>query len=83
MNRMLFNEYISTILLPYIARVRSNPRFENEPAVLLMETYLAHMHDDTLKELAVQQVKVATFLPHTTNIFLCLDLSLLVFSKRG
>jgi hypothetical protein len=34
MNAVLFHEYISTVLLPYIARVRSNPRFEHEPAVL-------------------------------------------------
>jgi hypothetical protein len=37
MNAVLFHEYISTVLLPHIARVRSNPGLEHEPAVLLMD----------------------------------------------
>jgi ABC-type arginine transport system permease subunit len=48
---MLFNEYMSTVLLPQIARVRSNPGLENELAVLLMDDCSVHMHNDTLKEL--------------------------------
>jgi hypothetical protein len=51
MNALLFNEYISTVLLPHIVRVRSNPGLDNEPAVLLMDNCSVHMHDDILNEL--------------------------------
>jgi hypothetical protein len=83
MNAVLFHEYISTVLLPYIARVRPNPGLEHEPAVIVMDGCSVHIHDDTLQELAARRVKVMIFPPHTTNIFQSLDLSLWVSSRRG
>jgi hypothetical protein len=83
MNAVLSHEYISTVLLPHIARVRSNPGLEHELAVLLMDNCAVHMHDDTLQELDAHRVKVVTFPLHTTNIFPSLDFSLFnVFKKR-
>jgi hypothetical protein len=64
MNAVLFHEYISTVPLPHIARVRSNRGFEHEPAVVLMDNCPVHMHDDTLQELIAHRVKVVTFPPH-------------------
>jgi hypothetical protein len=83
MNAVLFHEYISTVLIPHIARVQLNPGLEHEPAVLLMDNCSVHMHDDTLQELAAHRVKIVTLPPHTRNIFQCLDPSLLVSSRRG
>jgi hypothetical protein len=68
-NAVLFREYISTVLLPQIARVWSNPGLEHKPTVLLIDNYSVHMHDDTLKELVAHWVKVVTFSPHTITIF--------------
>jgi hypothetical protein len=83
MNAVLFHEYISTVLLSHIAKVRSNSGLEHEPAVLLMDKCSVRMHDDTLQELVAHRIKVVTFLPHTINIFQSLDLSLFdVFKKR-
>jgi hypothetical protein len=47
MKAVLFHEYPSTVLLPHIARARSNPGLEHEPLVLSMDNYSLHMHDDT------------------------------------
>jgi hypothetical protein len=33
MNAVLFHEYISTVLLPHITMMRSNPGLEHEPTV--------------------------------------------------
>jgi hypothetical protein len=73
---------ILTVLLPHIARVRSNPGLAHEPAVLLMDNCSVHMHEDTLQELAVHRVKVVILPPHTTSIFQPLDLRFLVSSRR-
>jgi hypothetical protein len=67
MNAVLFHEYISTVLLLYVARVRSNPGLEHEPVVLLMDNCSAHIRDNTLRELAAYRVKVVTFPPQTTK----------------
>jgi hypothetical protein len=67
MNTMLFNEYVSIVLLPLIARVRSNPELDNELAVLLMDDCSDHMRNDTLKELTAHRVKLVIFPPHATN----------------
>jgi hypothetical protein len=49
MNATLFKELLSTVLLPYIARVQSNPGLKSEPAGLLTDNCSVRMHDDTLK----------------------------------
>jgi hypothetical protein len=51
MNAALFNEYTSIVLLPHTARVRSNPRLENEPVALLMDDCSVQMRNDILKNL--------------------------------
>jgi hypothetical protein len=71
-----FAEYISTVLLPYINELRSNEEFADKEALLLMDNCSIHVQAKTLPTLAGHRVKVITFLPHTTHIFQCLDLSL-------
>jgi hypothetical protein len=83
MNAVLFHEYISIVLFPHIAMVRSNPGLEHEPAVLLMDNCSVHMQDNTLQKLAAHRVKVVTFPSHTPNNFQSPDVSLFgVFKKR-
>jgi hypothetical protein len=45
LNAILFNEYVSTVLLPHITRLGSNPGLENRPAVPLTDTCSVHTHD--------------------------------------
>jgi hypothetical protein len=47
-----------------------------------MDNCSVHMRESTLKDHTAHRSKVVSFPPHTTNIFQCLDLSRLVFSKR-
>jgi hypothetical protein len=70
------------ILLPYIARVRSNLGFTDEPAVLLMDNCSVHMRESTLRDFAALRVKMAAFPNHNANIFQCLDLSLFGILKK-
>jgi hypothetical protein len=41
MNATLFAEYLSTVFLPHIAKIRSDPRFTDKEAVLLMDNWTA------------------------------------------
>jgi hypothetical protein len=75
MNAALFHEYISTILLPHIAKVRSNLGLADEPAVPLMDICSDYMRKSTLRDIVAHRVKAVTFPLHTTNIFQSLDLS--------
>jgi hypothetical protein len=75
-NSQLFAKYISTVLLPYIDKLRSNEEFAHKEAVLLMDNCSIHLQAETLQMLADHRVKVINFPPHTTQVFQCLDLSL-------
>jgi hypothetical protein len=56
--------------------LRSNEKFADKEAVLLMDNCFIHVQPETLQMIADYQVKVITFPPHTTQIFQSLDLSL-------
>jgi hypothetical protein len=82
MSSQLFAEYISTVLLPCVDKLRSNEEFAGKETVLLMDNCPVHVQGDTLQMVA-HRVKVLTFLPHTTQIFQSLDFSLFGnFKKR-
>jgi hypothetical protein len=81
-NAALFAEYVSTVFLPHIAKIRSDPRFTDKEAVLLIGNCSLHLREDILQTLADYYVKVVTFPLHTTNIFQCLDLGLFGVLKR-
>jgi hypothetical protein len=76
MNSQLFSEYLSTVLLPDIDKLRTNDEFADREAVLLMDNCCIHVQAETRQMLADHRVKVITFPPHTTHIFQSLDLSL-------
>jgi hypothetical protein len=48
MNSQLFTEYISTVFLPYIDKLRSNEEFADKEAVLLMDNCPIHAQVETL-----------------------------------
>jgi hypothetical protein len=76
MNSQLFAEYISTVLLPSLDKLRSNEKFADKEAILLMDNCSMHVRPETLQMLADHQMKVITLPPHTSHIFQSLDLSL-------
>jgi hypothetical protein len=70
----LFYEYISTVLVPYVTNVRSNPALANEPAVLLMDSAGPHVSERILKLLGENRIIALVSPAHTTNLFQALDL---------
>jgi hypothetical protein len=82
MSATLFQQYITTVLIPFIDRVRTNDQFAGKPAILLMDNCLIHTRPEVLKALREHNVKVITFPPHTTQVFQTLDLSLFGVLKR-
>jgi hypothetical protein len=83
MSAELFDEYISTVLLPYIEELLSNDEFADREAVLLMANCSVHNRSAPLRKLADHRVNAITFSPHTTYVFQSLDLSIFgTFKKR-
>jgi hypothetical protein len=70
----LFFEYMTTVFIPYVANIRQRPEFENEPAVLLMDSALPHVSERVLRLLGENKIMAIVFPAHTTNIFQALDL---------
>jgi hypothetical protein len=75
---MLFAEYVSTVFLPHIAKIRSDPKFTHKETVFLMDNCSLHLR----QTLADYYMEVVIVPPHTTNIFQCLDLSLFGVLKK-
>jgi hypothetical protein len=82
MNSQLFAQDISTVLLPYIDKLRSNEEFTDKDVVLLIDNCFFHVQAEILQTLADHRVKAITFPLHTTRMFQCLDLSLFGSFKR-
>jgi hypothetical protein len=78
----LFQQYVRTVLIPFINRVRTNDRLAGKPAILLMDNCSIHTRPEVLKMLREHDVKVMTFPPHTTQVSQALDLSLFGLLKK-
>jgi hypothetical protein len=70
----LFHEYISEVLIPYVANLREKPEFANEIAILLMDSAPAHRSERVLRLLGENRILAVVFPAHTTNILQALDL---------
>lgn len=82
-NKELFNEYIVSVLIPYISSLREKEEYSQEPAVLLLDSCSAHIDDEILRILGENGIKAIAFPAHTTNIFQALDLVLFgIFKKK-
>jgi hypothetical protein len=78
----LFQQYVTSVLIPFIERLRTNPEFTGKSATLLMDNCSIHTRPEVLATLRDHNVKVITFPPHTTQIFQTLDLYLFGVFKR-
>jgi hypothetical protein len=84
MNAELFRQYVTTVLIPFINRLRSNEQLVGKPAILLMDNCSIHTKSEIIKILRQHDVKAVTFRPHTTQVFQALDLSLFwVLTKKA
>ena len=72
----IFYEYIKDVLIPYVKVIRKNKIYAKEFSVLLMDSCIPHLNQNTLKILGKNGIKAITFPAHTTNIFQPLDLTL-------
>jgi hypothetical protein len=79
----LFQQYVTSVLIPFIERLRTNPEFPGKSAILLMDNCFIHMRQEVLATLRDHNVKVIAFPPHTTQIFQTLDLCLFGVFKRN
>lgn len=81
-NKELFNEYIMSVLIPYVSSLLEKEEYLNEPAVLLLDSCSAHVNDEILRILGENGIKVVAFPAHSTNIFQALALLLFVVFKK-
>jgi hypothetical protein len=78
----LFQQYVTSVLILFIERVRTNPEFTDKSAILLMNHCFIHTRPEVPATLRNHNVKVITFPPHTIQIFQTLDLCLFGVFKR-
>jgi hypothetical protein len=78
----LFQQYVTSVLIPFIERLRTNPEFTGKSAILLVDNCSIWTGSDVLATFRDHNVKVITFPPHTIQIFQSLDLCLFGIFKR-
>jgi hypothetical protein len=78
----LFQQYGTSILIPFIERLRTNLEFTGKSVILLLENCLIHARPEVLATSRDHNVKVITFPPHTKQIFQTPDLCLFGLFKR-
>jgi hypothetical protein len=70
----LFQQYVTSVLIPFIEGLQTNPEFTGKSAILRMDKCSIHTRPGAIATLRDHNVKVTTFPPHTTQIFQTLDL---------
>jgi hypothetical protein len=81
-NGKTFAEYVKSVFIPYVTKVRRERGIRVEEAVLLMDNYPNHITKEVIDMLTAARVRVVTFAPHTTHIFQLLELTLFGSFKR-
>jgi hypothetical protein len=69
------------VFLPYVTKVRSERRIEQEDATLLMNNSLSHLSSDMMDMFTTAKVRMVVFARNATHIFQLLDLKLFVIFK--
>jgi hypothetical protein len=78
----LFQQYVTSVLIPFIKRLRTNPELTVKSAILLMNSCSIHPRPKVLATLRDNNVNWIIYPPHTTQIFQVLDLCLFGVFKR-
>jgi hypothetical protein len=77
-----FQQYVTSILIPFIERRRTNPEFTDKSAILLMDNCSIYTRPEVVATLRDHNMKLITFPPHTAQIFQNLDLCVFGVFKR-
>jgi hypothetical protein len=77
-----FQQYLASVLIPFIERLRTNPEFTGKSAILFMKNCSIHTRPEIIATLRDHNMKVTTFPPHITQIFQTLDFCLFGVFKR-
>jgi hypothetical protein len=75
-NNKSFAEYIKSTFRPRTTRIHAGMGIEQENAVLLLDNCPSYLISDVRDLLSTVRVRVVAFVPHTTQIFQLLDLTL-------
>jgi hypothetical protein len=78
----LFQQYVTSFLIPFIDRLRTNTEFTGKSALLPMENCFIHMRREVLGTLRDHNAKAIIFPLLTTQIFQTLGLCLFGVFKR-
>jgi hypothetical protein len=77
-----FQQYVTSVLIPFIERLRTNPESIGKSAILPLDNCSIHTRPEVLATLRDHNVKVITFLSHITQIFQTLEPCLFNIFKR-
>ena len=83
MDEQLFFEYITTVLIPYIDKLRENEMYSNEKALIMMDSASCHCSSRILQLLAKKNILVLVYPSHTSNLFQALDLCFFGAMKKN
>jgi hypothetical protein len=78
----LFQQYVTSVPIPFIERLRTNPEFTGKSAILPMHNCSIHTRSEVLVTLRDHNVKVIIVPPQIIQIFQTLDLFLFGVFKR-
>jgi hypothetical protein len=72
--RPIFTEYVTSVNLPYFAATRESWHAQHSTGVLLCDDCSSHIDEGIKQLLADNNIRLATFQPHTSHLFQPLDL---------
>jgi hypothetical protein len=78
----LFQQYGTSVLIPFVERLRTNPEFTGKSAILLIDNCFIHTRPEVFAALRDHNVNMIIFPPHTTQIFQTLGFCLFGVFKR-
>jgi hypothetical protein len=82
MTEELCYKYISNVFIPYVMAVRDRTRFQNEMALLLMDSAFLNTSERFRWIFGENHITAITFPAHTTNLFQAVDLVLFGVLKK-
>ena len=83
MDEDLFFEYITTVLIPYIDKLREMEMYSNEKALIMMDSASCHCSQRILTKLDKNNILALVYPSHTSNLFQALDLSFFGALKKN
>jgi hypothetical protein len=80
--RLIFTEYVTSVIPPYFAATRESLHFQDFTGVLLCDNCSSHIDEGIKQLLADNNIRLITCPPHTSHLFQPLDLVTFAAFKR-